>query len=302
MQFVVEPCEAGRRLDDVLAGRVSWLSRMRLRQLLDGGTVRVNQAPRAAGWRVRAGDQVLAPLPEDAATAMTPEPIPVNVLYEDAWLAVVEKPAGMVVHPAGRHQSGTLANALAHHFNVVGAADPPVRPGMAHRLDRAASGLMVIARTQEALSRLTVEFQQKRVRKRYLALVHGIVEAEGGDWEAPIGSDPETTPRWGVREGGRPAHTRFRVLRRLPAYTLLELEPVTGRTNQLRLHCAHFGRPIAGDALFGRGPEPGLDRLFLHAFALAFNHPGTGEWMEFESPLPDDLQNLLDVDGQESKP
>jgi 23S rRNA pseudouridine1911/1915/1917 synthase len=203
----------------------------------------------------------------------------------------------MVAHPVARHQSGTLANALSYHFNVAGRADPPIRPGMVHRLDRATSGLMVVAKTQMALSRLTVQFQHRHPEKRYLALVHGCMAQIGdeGEWQAPIGSDPEGFPRWGIRESGRPAHTRYRVREVLAAHTLLELEPVTGRTNQLRLHCAHFGHPIVGDDLFGRGPEPGLDRLFLHAWRLAFSHPVTNAWQVFESPLPRELRIFLDA-------
>jgi 23S rRNA pseudouridine1911/1915/1917 synthase len=297
LEFLVNEAEAGERLDRVLAARVPQLSRMRLRQALDQGAVRVNGEARPAGWRVDAGCRVTLDLPLDLTTAMTPEPLPVTILYEDTDLVVVEKPAGMVVHPAGRHQSGTLANALAYHFNVAGGADPPVRPGIVHRLDRATSGLLVVAKHQAALSRLTVQFQGKdprgKVEKRYLALVHGRVEAEAGEWEAPIGSDPQSSPRWGIREGGRPAHTRFQVRERWEHYTLLELEPVTGRTNQLRLHCAHFGHPILGDELFGRGQEPGLGRLFLHACRLGFIHPASGERLLFESPLPPELDQYL---------
>jgi 23S rRNA pseudouridine1911/1915/1917 synthase len=201
----------------------------------------------------------------------------------------------MVVHPVGRHRTGTLVNALAHHFNVAGAADPPIRPGLVHRLDRSTSGLMVVAKSQEALSRLTVQFQQKTVRKQYLALVHGRVAADEGEWFAPIGSDPEAWPRWGVRETGREALTRFHVRERLGAWTLLELEPVTGRTNQLRLHAAHFGHPILGDDLFGRGLEPGLDRLFLHARHLELTHPLHRVACAFHSELPPELSAYLDA-------
>ncbi|MFN3649227.1 MAG: RluA family pseudouridine synthase [Armatimonadota bacterium] len=293
MRFEVSPREDTERLDRVLSARIPGLSRMRLRLALDREEVRVNGLPRPAGWRVSAGDLVTAELDLDEQSAMTPEEIPLRIYFEDDALAVVEKPAGMVVHPAGRHRSGTLANALAHHFNVLGGAEPPVRPGMVHRLDRSTSGLIVIAKTQRALSRLTVQFQQKQVEKRYLALVHGAPEGEAGEWEAPIGSDPEAFPKWGIRETGRPAHTRWRVVERLPEHTLLELEPVTGRTNQLRLHCAHFGHPIAGDDLFGRGSEPELGRLFLHAFRLVFTHPVTSARMEMESPLPPELERYL---------
>lgn len=284
LDLQVGPGEGRVRLDEYLAARIPALSRMRLRQMLDQGEVRVNGAVCPAGCRLAVGDAVTLALDPASITAMTPEPIPLLVYHEDTALIVVEKPAGMVVHPAGRHRSGTLANALAHHFNVVGRADPPIRPGLAHRLDRATSGLMVVAKTQAALSRLTVTFQRKQVEKGYLALVHGDPGAETGEWSAPIGQDPEAHPRWGIRPEGRAALTRFRRLAGRNDRTLLELEPVTGRTNQLRLHAAHFGCPIVGDELFGRGPEPGVTRLHLHAARLAFPHPANGEWVCFTSP------------------
>jgi 23S rRNA pseudouridine1911/1915/1917 synthase len=291
--FVVCDAEDRCRLDVFLAARISGVSRMRLRMALDQRQVLVNDAAQAPGWRLAAGDVVEVPAElANAATGMTPEPIPLEILFEDEHLVVVVKRAGMVVHPAGRHTSGTLVNALAHHFNVANAADPPIRPGIVHRLDRATSGLMVVAKTQQALSRLTVQFQRKEVSKRYTALVHRCVNEDAGQWSAPIGSDPEATPRWGIRGDGRPALSRFSVIERMPAHTLLGLEPVTGRTNQLRLHCAHFRHPIVGDALFGVVTDD-LDRLFLHADHLEVRHPGSGHAMAFHSALPERLAAYL---------
>jgi 23S rRNA pseudouridine1911/1915/1917 synthase len=293
LRFVVQEAEGGERLDRILADRAPAVSRMRLRQALDEGQVRVNDVAQPAGFRVPAGAEISLELDLLGDTAMTPEAIPLTVYEEDDELLVVEKPAGMVVHPTGGHRSGTLVNALAYYLNVAGAADPPIRPGLAHRLDRATSGLMVVAKTQRALSRLTVQFQEKRVRKEYLALVHGCVTSDAGEWHAPIGADPLAWPRWGVREQGRPAESRFRVERRWPEHTLLSLVPVTGRTNQLRLHAAYFGHPIVGDDLFGRGVEPGLGRLFLHAHLLEFTHPATGTRLTYASPLPEELKGYL---------
>lgn len=283
----------GMRLDRFLDLQVPHLSRTRLRALIAAGSVRVDGDSAPPGRRLQVGQRVTLESEGEGPTAMTPEALPLEVLYEDAHLIVVVKPAGMVVHPAGRHRTGTLANALAWHFNVAGRADPPVRPGIAHRLDRETSGVLAAARTQEALSALTVQFQRRTVEKLYLACAAGD-PGPGGEWEAPIGSDPTTTPRWGVRPEGRPARTRFRRLERIGEWSLLELEPLTGRTNQLRLHCAHFGHPIAGDRLFGRGEEPGLSRLFLHAHRLGLVHPVTGEPLRFEAPLPPELAGWLD--------
>lgn len=297
MEFRADPDDHGRRLDDVLARRFPQLSRMHLRRLLDAGGVTVGATPAPAGWRLREGDAVAVVGDLAATSAMTPEALPLRVWLEDEHLAVVEKPAGMVVHPAGRHRSGTLANALAHHFNVAGGADPPIRPGLTHRLDRATSGLMVVAKTQTALSRLTVQFQQRRVRKLYLALLLGCPTQPEGEWDAPIGADAAATPRWGVRPEGRPARSRYRTLEAVErageVWSLVELEPLTGRTNQLRLHSAHFSHPIAGDELFGRGREPELGRLFLHAHRLEFRHPHTGVPVAVTSPLPEALDDWL---------
>ncbi len=294
MEFLVTEAEVGLRLDVALARWAPHVSRMRLRRALEAGEVRVNGAVQPPGWKLGLEDRVRVEADLAGPTAMTPEPIPLALLHEDPDLVVVDKPSGMVVHPAGRHRGGTLANALAHHFNVAGRAEPPVRPGIVHRLDRETSGLMVVAKTQAALRRLTIDFQEKRVEKRYLALVHGALGAENGTWEAPIGCDPEAFPRWGIRLDGRPGETRWWVRERLADHSVLELEPVTGRTNQLRLHGAHFGHPLVGDALFGRGPEDGPGRLFLHAHRLAFRHPATGETCRFESPLPEPLARLLE--------
>lgn len=288
LTLIVEGAEHRLRLDEVLARRFPGHSRTLLRSAIQNGDALVNGILRTAGQRVNAGDAIDARIDPDAVTALTPEPLPLSIVFEDEHLIVIDKPAGMVVHPAGRHRSGTLANALAHHWNVAMASDPPIRPGMVHRLDRSTSGLMVVAKSQTALRRLTMQFQRKEIEKRYLALAHGRVEATEGMWEAPIGNDPTARPAWGVQDTGRPASTRYWVRTGFSEHTLLELEPITGRTNQLRLHCSHFGHPIVGDDLFGI--HDGAERLFLHAFRLAFRHPETGDRMEFEAALPEGLR------------
>jgi 23S rRNA pseudouridine1911/1915/1917 synthase len=305
--FTIGPAEARQRLDEFLAGRFGEISRMRLRQAITDGEVTLNGAAVHGGQRLEAGDRVSCCFRDLAPTAMTPEPIPLAILYEDEFLAVVAKPAGMPAHPTRHHKQGTLANALAHHFNRDRLPDAPwVRPGLPHRLDRATSGVMVATKTQRALSRLTIAFQERRVAKRYLALVYGRVADDEGVIDTPIGCDPERRPRWRVMPEGRPAQSRFRVLERRRAFTLLELEPVTGRTNQLRLHCAHHGHPIVGDAEFGldlvaglyadvaaRHPPP--PRLFLHASSLAFTHPVHGTPLRLEAPLPAELAQWLEM-------
>jgi 23S rRNA pseudouridine1911/1915/1917 synthase len=293
--------EAGLRLDAFLAAHFGGISRMRLRQAIAQGDVTVDDVARTAGWKLRAGDTVQVRLGDVGPTAMTPEAIPVPILYEDAHLAVVEKPAGMVAHPTAHWRGGTLVNALAHHFNREPDA-LVIRPGLVHRLDRLTSGLMVVAKTEAMLSRLTKAFQQRRVEKRYLALVHGHMTDDDGLIAAPIGRDAEQRPRWGVRPEGRPAETRFRVIERFPHATFLEMEPLTGRTHQLRIHAAHVGHPIVGDPEFGREAPPAATsgvpaapRLFLHAAHLAFHHPVTREWLAFNSPPPPELADYLEA-------
>ena len=311
LQFEVAET-AEQRLDEFLWSRLGWLSRMRIANLLVQGACTVNDAPTHAGYHVRAGDLVKIELAEGAPTAMSPEPLPLEIVYEDDDLLVVVKPAGMLVHPTRGVKRGTLANALSYHlnrmriaefglrnerqspdlFNPQPAIDNPqwVRPGIVHRLDRATSGLMVVTKRQRALSILARHFHERLVEKRYLALVSGPVVENQCVINAPIGRDPEAKPKWRVLESGKPAETRLRVLERRGGMTLVELEPVTGRTNQLRIHCAHLGHPIVGDQWHG---GEAAERLCLHAARLAFHHPADGAWMEFESPLPAEITSIL---------
>jgi 23S rRNA pseudouridine1911/1915/1917 synthase len=264
---------------------------------------------------------------------MTPEPLPLDIVFEDEHLLVVSKPAGMLVHPTRGVKTGTLANALAYHLNRFWISDfgrrieeptldsrtqqreqspessvgdseslnpkseiqnPKsfVRPGLVHRLDRATSGLLVVAKTQRALSQLSQHFQRRLVEKRYLAVLHGSVADDQLTIEAPIGHEPEAQPKWSAMEGGKPAETRLRVLERRGGLTFVELEPVTGRTNQLRIHCSHVGHPVVGDEWYA---PRGFARLCLHAARLAFHHPETNEWVSFASPLPDSIASAFDA-------
>jgi 23S rRNA pseudouridine1911/1915/1917 synthase len=311
LQFHIDETNA-QRLDEFLASQLGWLSRMRIANLLAQGACAVNDVVAHAGYRVRAGDAVKITLDDDTRTAMRPEAAPLEVVYEDDHLLVVVKPAGMLVHPTRNVKTGTLANALAYHLNRLRVDDGKlrleisnlkseisnlpsiVRPGIVHRLDRATSGLMVIAKHQRALSILSRHFHQRLVEKRYLALVMGSVSKDEWLVNAPIGRDPEGQPKWRILETGKPAETRLRVLERRDGLTFVELEPVTGRTNQLRIHCAHLGHPIIGDEWHGGGAGRGL---CLHAARLAFHHPANGEWMEFTSPLPARIAKILSGSG-----
>ena len=329
-QFRIEQQHTRQRLDEFLASRFGGISRMRIANLIEAGACNVNGLNGRAGYRIVENDAIEFSFDDDALTSMFPEPLPLELIYEDDHLAVVVKPAGMLVHPTMNVKSGTLANALAYHFNrssiergnlaidsrsSILDPQPVIRPGLVHRLDRATSGLMVVAKTQRALATLSRHFRKRLVEKRYVALVHGNVSEEAGSIDAPIGRDPNQQPQWRVLEDGKPSQTRFNVLDRLGGATLLELEPVTGRTNQLRIHCAHAGHPIVGDETHsdcglriperGSGPERSFDpestignpqsaiRLCLHAWKLAFHHPATGDWTSLSSPIPEDISEII---------
>ncbi|HWO02185.1 MAG TPA: RluA family pseudouridine synthase [Blastocatellia bacterium] len=339
--FQASDADGGQRLDEFLAARVGDLSRMRIANLIAAGGSTVNGEVARAGLRVTAGDLVVLAVDAGAPTAMSPDDIPLEILFEDEQLIVLVKPTGLLVHPTLSVKRGTLANALAHHLNEgfgfrasgSGFEDPEphepgtlnsellVRPGLVHRLDRATSGLMVVAKTQRALSVLSRHFRKRLVEKRYLALVHGNVSEDQGTITAPIGRDTNRRPRWWVMESGKPAETRFQVRERLKRATLLDLQPVTGRTNQLRIHCAYYRHPIIGDELYEtvvsgqwsvvresgpRSEEASTDhwtlttdhcssRLCLHACRLAFHHPDNGEWMVFASPPPAEFISCLEA-------
>ncbi|HXG64864.1 MAG TPA: RluA family pseudouridine synthase [Blastocatellia bacterium] len=332
VHFPVPEDSAGQRLDEFLAARLGALSRIRIANLIAQGRTTVNLSAAHSGYRVAAGDRVTIALDDGPPTAMTPEAIPLAVIYEDDHLIVVNKPAGMLMHPNKGVKGGTLANALAYHLNreyfekigkirlpAHGEAHSLIRPGLAHRLDKETSGLVVVAKTRHALSLLTRHFQRRLVEKRYLALLRGRLRADAGSISAPIGRAPDRRPHWRVMESGKPAETRFRVLERGERTTLVELEPVTGRTNQLRIHCAYRGHPIVGDKLYSGEWESGgageqeadsgisnsgfeisneraailppcpATRLCLHAYRLAFHHPMGGQWMKFTSALPPEM-------------
>lgn len=301
-RFRVEDAWAGRRLDEFLAERLHGLSRMHIAGLLARGACRVGGAAAHAGRRLAVGDAVEVESGGPVPNSMTPEPLPLEVVYEDEHVVVVVKLSGVLVHPTRGVKCGTLANALAYHLNrglldESGVVENPtpdnipfIRPGIVHRLDRDTSGLLVVAKTQGALSRLTQHFQRRLVEKRYVAVVGGLLREDELTIDAPVGREEGARPPWGVLASGKPAETRLRVMERGAGRTLVELEPLTGRTNQLRIHCAHVGHPVVGDVLYAGEPHA---RLCLHAARLAFRHPATNEWVEFVSAAPPELLSAL---------
>ena len=287
-----------QKLGGFLSENLSELSKMYLRSLIRDGKVEVNGRLENAGYRVRSGDFIEVEADMSRGTSMVAEDISLDVMFEDDELIVVNKPAGMLVHPSHREKTGTLLNALTNHLNAecgVRSAESTtghagfrisasgfIRPGLIHRLDKDTSGLIVVAKTPRAHRIIAGHFMKKRVEKQYLALVDGVVEREEGSIEAPIGRHTELK-HWSVKADGKHSQSRYRVRERYADTTLLELEPVTGRTNQLRIHCELIGHPIVGDIKRGGS---GSARLCLHAYKLGFPHPTTNEVLRFTCLAP----------------
>jgi 23S rRNA pseudouridine1911/1915/1917 synthase len=307
LAFQVALESAGVRLDSYLAAHIDGWSRARLQRLIDSEDVLVNGKPAKPSYKLREHDELEVELTVSTATSFAPEPIPIEVVYEDETLVVVNKPAGLVVHPAAGIQSGTLANALAYHFQQLPDSGAGVRPGIVHRLDRDTSGLMVVAKTEAALEHISEQFRDRSVFKSYVALVHGRVSSESGVIDQPLARDPSNRTRMAVVRGGRSALSLYRVRQRFDRFTLLNVELKTGRTHQIRVHLTWLKHPVVGDETYGAGRDNtiqdarlraqvrNLGRHFLHAEKLAFTHPQRGSRVEFNSPLPAELAELLKV-------
>lgn len=299
-QFTAGTAEAGKRLDVALHERMPEYSRSRIQEWIREGRVLVNGACQRASYALREGDAVAArPAPPPPLRA-TAEDIPLAVLYEDADVVAIDKPAGMVVHAGAGVHSGTLVNALLHRFGALSSLGGELRPGIVHRLDRYTSGVLLVAKNDAAHRALAEQFAGRQIEKVYLALVHGAVKQERGRIEKPIARDPVRRVRMTSRLAtGRAAWSEFRVLRQLPGFTLLEVRIGTGRTHQIRVHLAGMGHPVAGDRLYGAPasvpgrPEPG--RFFLHAHRIRFRRPSDGEEITVTSPLAPDLEQWLTV-------
>lgn len=300
---------AGTRLDSFIASRLADLSRTRIQRAIEDGDVLVNQHVAKSSYRLHDGDHIEIDLPEPPPVELIAEPIPLDVVYEDNDLIVVDKPAGMVVHPGAGVDSGTLANALAHHFNSLSGIAGRIRPGIVHRIDKDTSGLLVVAKNDAAHEKLSDQFRDRKVFKQYTALVYGRVIKDRGEIEARLGRSPHNRTRMSVLKGdaGRAAHTIYEVATRYQEFTLLNVQIKTGRTHQIRVHLAHIGHPVVGDSTYGGGREnsirntatrraiQSLDRHFLHSTELRFDHPRTGDRVSFTSPLTSELFALLAI-------
>ncbi len=302
-EFVVPAEAAGERLDVYLAAQMPDWSRSQIQRLIRQGLVTLGGVlPRKAGKEVEAGARIKVQAEREELRA-SPEDLPLAIVYEDADILVVNKSAGMVVHIGAGVKSGTLVNALLHHVATLSGAGGETRPGIVHRLDKMTSGLVIVAKNDTAHRRLAEQFKSRQVHKTYVALVHGRVAKANGEINLPVGRDPVHRTR--MKVGGiaaRQALTRFQVLQGFPDFTLLNAEPFTGRTHQIRVHLASLGHPVVGDLTYGApaklrvagGEAPTLSRTFLHAARLAFAHPITKQPLSFEAPLPQELRAFLD--------
>jgi 23S rRNA pseudouridine1911/1915/1917 synthase len=310
--YRVDECESRMRLDRFVEKHLPDVSRGRIRRAILRGEVTLNGAIRESGRLVSTGDVVEFRAQAPVVSSMAEEKLVIPILYEDDALLVVDKPSGMLAHPTSRVHSGTVINAVAWHVNRTGGSEPRVRPLLVHRLDQATSGALVVSKTLRAHNALARAFGERRVTKTYLALVCGSLPSEKGIIDAPIGGSRDRVPGFAVDENGRPARTAYRRLAAIDPYTLVELRPLTGRTNQLRIHCDHAGAPIAGDDLHGLARiaefrsrtegEPYPSRLFLHAAAIEFPHPDSLETIRVTAPLADELEGFLAALRQRAGP
>lgn len=306
LTFRVSSQDTGTRLDAFLAENIEGWSRSRLQKLIEDGDILIDGKPAKPSYKLKINDLIEADL-VPASASFVPENIPLDIVFEDSAVAVINKPPGLIVHPAGRTQSGTLANALAFHFSTLSDVSGSVRPGIVHRLDRGTSGLMVIAKTGEAHENLADQFRARTIFKLYRTLVYGRLTGENVPIDALIARDPRNRAQMAVVAGGRPSLSIYSVDRSFGLFTLLNVQIKTGRTHQVRVHLASIKHPVVGDKLYSGGRENTvadprvrafirrLDRQFLHAAALGFRHPLTGQEMSFEAPLPADLSDFLAV-------
>jgi 23S rRNA pseudouridine1911/1915/1917 synthase len=294
--LIPEPGADGGRLDKYISEQQPDISRSQAQRLIDDGRVTVNGSPARASYKVSAGDTITIDIPPPPPSSLTPEEIPLRILYEDNDQMVIDKPAGLTVHPAPGHPNHTLANAILSHLPEIPDTGDRQRPGIVHRLDKDTSGLIIVAKNSSAHQNLTEQFKNRLVSKTYLTLVRGQVKPDNGTIEAPIGRDRSHREKMVVTDSshGREARTNYHVRRHIGHYSLLEVKPETGRTHQIRVHLAAIGYPVIGDETYG-GKSLLLGRQFLHAHRLRFQLPSTGESVEFTSELPPDLQRVLET-------
>ncbi len=293
--YEVREEDAQKRLDVFLAGEAEDYSRSHIQRLVGEGRATVNGVIVRASYKVKQGDLVRLEIPEPEGLETKAEKIPLNIYYEDNDVIVLNKPRGMVVHPAAGNYSGTVVNALLYHCRDLSGINGVLRPGVVHRLDKDTSGLIMVAKNDAAHVSLARQLKDRQITRIYLALVHGKVKEPSGVIDAPIGRDPKNRQKMAVvHKNSKHAVTNYRVLSRYAGYTLLRLKLETGRTHQIRVHLSYIGHPVVGDLKYGPSrPHFNLAGQFLHAAVIGFKHPRTGAYLEFEAPLPDELEAIL---------
>lgn len=282
------------RVDKVLAQQLENHSRSQIKQWLDDGAVTIEGRLIRGNYKVKAGDIIQIKLPKVAELTLEPENIPLEIIYQDEDVAVINKPQGMVVHPSAGHPNGTLVNALLYHLKDLSSINDVVRPGIVHRIDKDTSGLLMIAKNDHAHEVLAKQLKEKTSLRKYVALVHGTIKHDKGTITAPIGRSKINRKMQAVVEDGKNAVTHFEVKERFAKFTLIELQLETGRTHQIRVHMQYIGYPIAGDPIYGPKKTLNGQGQFLHAKLLGFTHPTTGDTLVFEAPLPEVFEKTLE--------
>jgi 23S rRNA pseudouridine1911/1915/1917 synthase len=301
LRLTAEQEDAGKRLDQLIHQRLPDYSRSRIQDWIKSGRVLVDGRAARASHAVRAGEEIDVTPADPPPLHAVAEEIPLRILYEDADVVAIDKPAGMAVHAGAGIHSGTLVNALLHHFESLSSVGGPLRPGIVHRLDRFTSGVLLVAKNDAAHQKLAAQFSGREIEKVYLALAQGVVKKDAGRIDRPISRDPIRRTRMTARlDEGRAAWSEYRVLRRFANATLLEVRIGTGRTHQIRAHLASIGHPVVGDTLYGAAGNSGLGRYFLHAHRIRFRRPSDGEVVEVVSPLAPELEEFLRSVGSES--
>ncbi|WP_107942250.1 RluA family pseudouridine synthase [Metasolibacillus fluoroglycofenilyticus] len=293
VKYTIEAERAGERIDKALAHIQTEWSRTQISNWLTDGVIKVNGAEVKAKYKVREGDIIEVDVPEPEQLEVVAENLALDIVYEDADVVVVNKPKGMVVHPAPGHMSGTLVNGLMHHCKDLSGINGVLRPGIVHRIDKDTSGLLMVAKNDTAHESLVNQLVAKSVTRKYTALVHGHIAHDKGTIDAPIGRDTKDRQKQAVVDNGKHAVTHFQVIERLGDYTLVECRLETGRTHQIRVHMQYIGFPLVGDPKYGPKKTIDFNGQVLHAGVLGFVHPATGEYLEFSAALPKDFEQLL---------
>ncbi|GAO52870.1 RNA pseudouridine synthase [Aneurinibacillus tyrosinisolvens] len=292
--WVIEPEDAGVRIDKFLASIQEDWSRSQLQGWIKDNLISVNGSSVKGNYRLQEEDEVVLTVPPPENLDVEPENIPIDIVYEDRDVVVVNKPRGLVVHPAPGHYSGTLVNALLYHCKDLSGINGVLRPGIVHRIDKDTSGLIMAAKNDKAHESLAAQLKEHSVTRRYVALVHGVISHEKGTIDAPIGRDPKNRQQMAVVfDNSKPAVSHFAVLERFKDFTLVELKLETGRTHQIRVHMKYIDHPLVGDPKYGPKSDFPIEGQALHARDLGFVHPATGECLEFHAPLPEDMERII---------